>query len=371
MFSSLVGCLENRKVDIMKKYAFFLPQFHEIRENNEWWGEGFTEWVNVKKATPLYENHLQPKKPLDENYYDLLEKDTVLWQTELMKKYKIDGLIYYHYYFEGRMLLEKPAENLLKWKEIPQNFFFCWANHTWNRSWNGTKEVLLEQTYGDEDAWEEHFQYLLPFFLDQRYEKRNNEPVFMIFDSNFSQKKDMFEYFNKRCLENGFSGICLIETYIHKNEFVDIGVLREKKTSQTEFLFYREPTMVRYDRKYQRVELVIRCIDKVKKIVGKAINKPFVKTYSGNELYELMIQDYVSQKDVLHGVFFEWDNTPRHKERGYIITPVDKVLFDQYMTILKEEEYVFINAWNEWAEGMMLEPTEENGYKYLEWLKEW
>lgn len=135
----------------MKKYAFFLPQFHSIKENDEWWGEGFTEWVNVKKAKKLYENHVQPITPLDNNYYCLLDKNTVEWQTSLMKKYCIDGLIYYHYYFCGDLLLEKPAENLLKWKDIDQPFFFCWANHSWYRSWNGTKELLAEHICVDNE----------------------------------------------------------------------------------------------------------------------------------------------------------------------------------------------------------------------------
>ena len=108
----------------MKKFAFYLPQFHEVEENDKWWGKGFTEWVNVKKAQPLYKGHVQPKVPENQNYYNLLDKSTVEWQTELMKNYNVDGLIYYHYYFTGKKLLEKPAENLLKWKEINQPFFW-------------------------------------------------------------------------------------------------------------------------------------------------------------------------------------------------------------------------------------------------------
>ena len=132
----------------MKKFAFFLPQFHEIPENDKWWGKGFTEWTNVKNARSLFKGHVQPKHPLNDNYYNLLDKSTVEWQTKLMNQYGIDGFIYYHYYFTGKLLLEKPAENLLKWKDIPQNFFFCWANHTWNRSWEGKTDILLEQKYG-------------------------------------------------------------------------------------------------------------------------------------------------------------------------------------------------------------------------------
>ena len=138
---------------MLKKFAFFLPQFHEIPENDEWWGKGFTEWVNVKSAKPMYRGHKQPKEPQGDNYYCLLDKSTVEWQTKLLEDYRVDGLIYYHYYFQGKKLLEKPAENLLRWKDINQKFFFCWANHTWYRSWNGSREVLIQQNYGDIGDW--------------------------------------------------------------------------------------------------------------------------------------------------------------------------------------------------------------------------
>ena len=105
---------------LMKIFSFFLPQFHSIPENDDWWGKGFTEWTNVKSAKPLYYGHEQPQVPLNDNYYNLLKRETVEWQTKLMHEYHLDGMIYYHYYFKGKMLLEKPAENLLKWKDINQ-----------------------------------------------------------------------------------------------------------------------------------------------------------------------------------------------------------------------------------------------------------
>ena len=161
----------------MRWFAFYLPQFHETKENNEWWGKGFTEWTHVNGAKSLYKGHRQPIAPLDKNYYDLMNKESVEWQTSLMHQYGVDGLVYYHYYFRGQKLLEKPAENLLKWTDIDQPFFFCWANHTWYQAINGVKKVLREQTYGTQEDWDDHFQYLLPFFRDDRYEKIDNKPV--------------------------------------------------------------------------------------------------------------------------------------------------------------------------------------------------
>src|ERR1035437_7404382 len=127
-----------------KTIAYFLPQFHEIPENNMWWGPGFTEWTNLKRARPLFEGH-SIIEPLNDNYYNLLEKDTVIWQTELAKKYSLYGFCYYHYWFKGKKLLEKPAENLLKWNDIDQKFMFMWANHDWTRSWVGGKEILIDR----------------------------------------------------------------------------------------------------------------------------------------------------------------------------------------------------------------------------------
>lgn len=203
-------------------------------------GKGFTEWTNVRRAKPLFKGHQQPKHPLNENYYNLLNRDVVEWQTNLMNKAGLDGFIYYHYYFNGKLLLEKPAENLLKWKDIPQNFFFCWANHNWNRSWEGKTDVLLKQVYGTKKEWEKHFQYLLPFFKDHRYEKRNNKPLLMIFDPHFKEKNEMFKYFDFRCKQEGFSGLCLIETF---NNLEDIETFEKNESDVTEFTFYREPTV--------------------------------------------------------------------------------------------------------------------------------
>lgn len=349
---------------MLKKFAFYLPQFHEIKENNKWWGEGFTEWTNVKQAKALYKNHLQPKVPID-GYYNLLDKQTVINQTNLLHKYGIDGFIYYHYYFEGKLLLEKPAENLLKWKDINHKFFFCWANHSWNRSWNGSKEILIEQTYGDELTWEKHFNYLLKFFMDERYEKKDNKPLFMIFDSSFKEKTKMFEYFNKRCIENGFNGILIINTYKSYNQ------IQNNIDNYDYYNFLREPTngMISYIHSIKNFN--IRLLNKIKQIMNNHLNSNFIRKYDGNKILEWLNKNFIKEEKLLHGLFFEWDNTPRHKNRGYVITPIKKETMFNYLNHVKDEEYIFINAWNEWAEGMILEGTKENGYKYLTWIKEW
>ncbi|MBQ2785802.1 MAG: glycoside hydrolase family 99-like domain-containing protein [Oscillospiraceae bacterium] len=353
----------------MKVFALYLPQFHEIPENNEWWGKGFTEWTNVRKAKPLFKGHVQPLIPLDNRYYDLRDKETVAWQTEIMKSYGISGMIYYHYYFKGKKLLEEPAENLLKWTDIDQPFFFCWANHSWNRAWKGSREVLLEQTYGNQADWRAHFEYLLPFFQDARYEKKDNKPLFMIYDTSFSEKNEMLECFNTWCIESGFDGIYPIELCmtVKGNAFA---AFSENMSPLSEKCFLSEPSVGRL-LTYPVDSFFARVMKKLKTVLrAKGILRT-VQILSGNKIYQTMIDKEPHGENIIRGMFFGWDNTPRHSFRGYIITPPSKEIFMQYAQTIKDDEYVFVNAWNEWAEGMILEPTQQNGYQYLEWINEW
>ena len=166
----------------MKVIAFYLPQFHTIPENDEWWGKGFTEWTNVKAAKPLFEGHVQPRIPLNNNYYNLLDDEVMEWQVELARQYGVYGFCFYHYWFDGHMLLEKPMENMLNSDKINFPYCICWANENWTNAWtaNGDVKTLIKQTYGDREEWERHFSYLLDFFKDKNYIKENNKPLFVL-----------------------------------------------------------------------------------------------------------------------------------------------------------------------------------------------
>ena len=213
----------------MKIIAMYLPQFHRTPENDEWWGEGFTEWTAVRNAKPLFEGHSQPQAPLDEKYYNLLEKNTMIWQSELMHKYGVDGMCIYHYWFkDGRKILEKPVENLLQWKDIDMPYCLCWANETWARSWSGlkgkntwadkfeqknenSKDILLEQKYGTEEAWEEHFEYFYKFFCDERYIKIDGKPLLLIYKINtIARLDDMILLWRELAREKGFPDIYVV-----------------------------------------------------------------------------------------------------------------------------------------------------------------
>lgn len=363
----------------MKKFAIFLPQFHTFPENDQWWGKGFTEWVKVKGAKPLYKGHVQPQEPLNKNYYNLLNKDVMMWHSELLKEFKIDGMAYYHYYFNGKLLMETPAENLLKWKDIDQKFFFYWANHSWNRAWEGKRTLLMEQTYGNESDWENHFQYLLPFFQDERYEKHFNKPVFVILHS-FAVEKEMLSYFNKRCVDEGFDGIFIIQTLSDGTNYPDSfnQLLTFIPEEVSRAVYIREPNFAQTYSEHLTENISIHKLcaaeRKIRASVGqKTRNGLFIKRYNGNKLLDRIshLDFRTGNTEIVSGIFFQWDNTPRHEFRGYIISSIDKEHFMREMDKAAQSPYVLINAWNEWAEGMMLEPTTQNGYKYLKWIQEW
>lgn len=366
-FNKEPGDFVKKRGDCMKKFAFYLPQFHEIEENNKWWGKGFTEWTHIKSAKAFWVGH-HIQKPLNQNYYNILKKSTVEWQTQLMHQYRIDGLIYYHYYFNGKMLMQKPAENLLRWKDIEQPFFFCWANHSFKK---GKREILLQQTYGEETDWEKHFRYLLPFFKDRRYAKEKGKPIFMIFKSDFIEREKMFLFFDKRCREEGFAGICLIETYHGYNWPNELVKMEKRKACCTDYFFIREPAfeeaVYKHSIKFSMRYFLYRTHAFLRK--RNLTRKP--TRYDGEKLFLIKMQSEPKGSAFIHGLCFEWDNTPRHGKKGYVISPISKDLFLQYMNSIKDEKYLFINAWNEWAEGMVLEPSDVNGYRYLEWIKEW
>lgn len=351
----------------MKILAMYLPQFHPIPENDEWWGEGFTEWVNIKRENKYCGNI----KPINNNYYNLLDKSTVEWQTKLAKEYGVYGFCYYHYWFKGKKLLEKPAENLLKWKDIDQKFCFSWANHDWNRSWNGTKEILLKQEYGTEKDWEEHFIYLNQFFQDERYIKIKNKPIFLIFNLIFQEKPEIIAYFDKRAKEVGFDGIYVIES-VQSYEKLDC------VSNNSDAILLRDPdfslNIIRSNNNIAK-----RIFLRVKQTAKKSfISRHILEHYSGNKIMKLTqktIKEFKYKKEIFYGAYSMWDNTYRHNERGFIISRPSKKMYYNYLNSLikasekQNSEFIFFNAWNEWAEGMIMEPDTKNGYFFLEGIK--
>ena len=197
----------------IKPIAFYLPQFHAIPENDRAWGEGFTEWTNIKKAQPLFEGHEQPRVPLGGNYYNLLDDETKIWQANLAKAHGVFGFCYYHYWFgHGRMLLQAPAEQMLKNPAVDLPFCFSWANEPWSKRWDGgQQEVIMAQDYGDERDWLAHLDYLLPFFRDARYITLDGKPVFLIYKpEEIPRLLEMIAFWQREIKKHGFPGLCLM-----------------------------------------------------------------------------------------------------------------------------------------------------------------
>lgn len=331
----------------MRLLTFYLPQFHEIPENNDAWGNGFTEWVNVKKAKQIYSFQSQPRVPLNNNYYNLLDINTMQWQTELANEAGIYGFCFYHYWFNGRLVLEKPVANLLKDKTVCMNFCFSWANEPWTKTWHGAggnKEIMIPQTYGGVEEWEWHYQYFLPYFKDERYIKEDNRPLLLIYKlRNIPDFNEMIKYWNKRARTDGFDGIYIISMntsreHVYMSKWVDASV---------DF----EPNRTKY-------ELYSSNHGEDNKIIDY------------DELYHVMLNT-PHKKGHYRTVFVDYDDTPRRGERGVCIENANPDKFGRYLTetiSLSEREgnpYVFINAWNEWGEGNYLEPDIRWGYEYL------
>lgn len=338
----------------MKVIAWHLPQFHEIEENNTWWGKGFTEWVNVRKAKPLFPNHNQPRVPLNRNYYNLLDKNTLEWQAELAKKHGVYGFCFYQYWFNGKKLLEKPIENLLKWKDIDLKFCLSWANEPWTRAWDGgDKEVLMPQNYGDESEWAYHFDYLKPYFIDDRYIKVENKPVYLIYRSNnIPDFERMISFWDIRAKECGFNGLHIVET---------LNVFQKERVSHlSSASVIMEPMYsIGWEKPFK---------DKLRNFVLRKTRISDLSFYNYRRLWNQILRRPVLN-DIYQSAFVDWDNSAR-KKNATIITGVSPKLFAEYFSKLAKRnsnnDFLFINAWNEWAEGTYLEPDIKNGFNYLQ-----
>lgn len=366
----------------MKIIAFYLPQYHAIPENDEWWGKGFTEWTNVKKAQPVLRGQIQPKVPLNNRYYCLLDDDVKKWQSDIAKKAGVYGFCYYHYWFDGKLLLEKPAEQMLVNKDIDMPFCFSWANEPWSRSWKGeAQNVIMPQSYGDESDWKEHFEYLLPFFKDKRYIKENGKPIFVIYKPDIMPRcYEMMSYWNKLAINEGFPGMYFGFQF-------PSGFRNTENESRFDFAIEFEPLYTRSaSQEFLNISTLKGKVDllrkhpllfiriSISKLRNKYFNKPIVYDYA-NECEKLTTRS-PRFKNAVPGMYTGWDKTPRNGTKAMIYKGSTPQNFYKYLRkqILRAKEvyktdYLFITAWNEWGEGAYLEPDEQYKYSYLNALK--
>ncbi|HBE81131.1 MAG TPA: glycosyl transferase [Firmicutes bacterium] len=373
----------------MKIIAFYLPQFHNIPENDDWWGDGFTEWVNVKKAKPLYEGHEQPRVPLNNNYYYLLDDNVKIWQAQLAKKYGIYGFCYYHYWFNGKRLLEKPMEEMLRNKKVDLPFCICWANERWTKAWVNENRVLISQSYGQKPDWKQHFDYLLQFFQDDRYIKVDGKPLMVIHKAEVIEcLNDMLDYWNTLAQAEGFPGL----SYAYQDITFDL--VKNKDDSRFDYNIEFQPdyawndmnnqTALQRSKFWNRLRSLKRNFyiilekklefDMARYLARKG--KLEVKKASYAAAWQAILDRKPETNKNLPGAFVGWDNTPRKGKAGRVFCGDTPEVFEKFLgqqIAHARDDYhkdmIFIYAWNEWAEGGYLEPDERNGYRNLEAIK--
>jgi lipopolysaccharide biosynthesis protein len=366
----------------MKTIAFYLPQFHQIPENDEWWGKGFTEWTNMKAAKPLYKGHYQPRIPEGGNYYNLTDPDVIRWQAKLANESGVYGWCVYHYWFDGHLLLHKPLELLRNTPDIDIHYCICWANEDWTNAWvSSNSRTLISQTYGGREQWREHFNYLMTFFSDERYILADGKPLMVIYRPELiPHLNEMLDYWTELAIEAGFKGI--------KFAYQHINWTRESNRDESRFDYVIEyqPAYARSDIDADKESLLHtakRLVDlNMQKHFHRSLDLSFLRKATGldhfsyEDAWEAIIARHPTTEKACAGAFVDWDNTPRRHETGSVCDGATPEKFYSYMKrqilhVRKEytTDFLFIFAWNEWAEGGYMEPDERFHDGYLKALR--
>jgi hypothetical protein len=359
--------------------ALYLPQFHPIPENDAWWGTGFTEWTNVARARRLFPGHYQPRVPADLGFYDLRVPQVREAQARLARDHGIEGFCYWHYWFGGRRILERPFEEVLASGKPDFPFCLAWANESWSGIWHGAPDrILLKQTYPGPEDDELHFRSVLPAMLDDRYIKIDERPIFVIYRPRKHPELRRFtDHWRRRALESGLKGMYFI------------GIDSSGEAERENCLDAVIPYLPRFEnlRLYGLVPPRLR--DTVRGWIGKlrsgarheeGDDLPMVppnfwpQTYSYREFVRKAFSCIRFDADVYPLVVPNWDNTPRCGMKGGIFADSTPELFAKHLRQAialvadrdPQRRLVFIRSWNEWAEGNHLEPDLKFGLGYLE-----
>lgn len=351
----------------MRTIALHLPQFHPIPENDAWWGRGFTEWTNVARARPLFRGHAQPRVPADLGYVDLRLAEARQAQAELARRHGIQGFCFYHYWFQGRRLIERPVDEILASGAPDFPFMLCWANESWSRRWLGEeRDVLLQQTYSMQDH-ERHATWLARAFADPRYLRVHDRPVFLIYRPlDIPELSAALQVYRR-----------VVHAELHRDPFL---VAVDSRSSGHDF---RE----------EGFDYTMNFRPQLGVIPGVAddgfglrrwwrncrlgIASGRLKAIDSAEFDRRMRAIEPRHDHYFPSVYVGWDNTPRRGERGVVVLGQTPARFHQQVrramdTVARrppEEQLLFVNAWNEWAEGNHLEPDLAYGRAYLEALQ--
>ncbi|HHM04767.1 MAG TPA: lipopolysaccharide biosynthesis protein [Gammaproteobacteria bacterium] len=345
--------------------AYYLPQFHPIPENDRWWGKGFTEWTNVARAERLYKEHYQPHIPADLGFYDLRCPESRAAQAELARAAGVEGFCYYHYWFGGRRILERPFNEVLDTGEPDFPFCLCWANHSWNSIWQGSPDkILIEQTYPGMDDYAAHFDYLLQAFGDDRYITVDGRPLFLIYEpDSIPEVQRVADYWRERALQAGLKGLYLV------------GIAHHSPLWDPRPLGFDACMMQKLPPRNGRIPW--RYWDARLKVLASR-GKYKLSVYTYEEMLAFLLRKHSVDFMDYPCVVPNWDNTPRAGMNGLVFQDSTPELFrrhlnDAYAKVADypaEHRILFLKAWNEWAEGNYVEPDLRFGHGYLDVLRE-
>lgn len=331
-----------------KTIAMYLPQFHPIPENDAWWGRGFTEWTNVARATPLYPGHYQPHVPADLGFYDLRLAESREAQAALARDHGIDAFCYYHYWFAGRRILERPFNEVLASGKPDFPFLLCWANESWTGVWHGLPgKKLIEQTYPGIDDFVAHFQALLPAFRDKRYLTIDGKPMFLIWKpQQLPDARHFTDLWRGLAKAAGLPGLHLVGV---KHNFLD------------------------WTAESMGLDAVLRVFMPAA-VKNMHQGKQYPAIYDYEDIYRQFLPPDPADGKTYPSVLPNWDNTPRSGVNGVVLEKASPALFRKQLRLAIEwaqgmpdnDRFIFIKAWNEWAEGNHLEPDLRYGCQYLE-----
>jgi len=332
--------------------AFYLTQYHPIPENDIWWGKGFTEWTNVTKAVPLYDGHYQPQLPADFGFYDLRVRATRHDQIRMAKAYGIDGFCYHYYWFSGTRLLNEPLDDMLIDPASDMPFCLCWANENWTRRWDAAEhEILIAQRYLPEDDID-FIRSLQPFFADPRYIRIDGKPFLIVYrPQHLPDAKKTAAAWREYCRGTGIGEIHLCAALTHGNEdYVQFGF-----DSGVEFPPHNA-----------------KCPNVAHHVPFNAPFRGFAIDFA--DIAATYLARSYSHANVFRGVFPAWDNTARTSDRATLVLGSSPQNYEYWLSeaiartradFPGQDRFVFINAWNEWAEGCHLEPDRRHGHAFL------
>lgn len=356
--------------------AFYLPQFHPFKENDEWWGKGFTEWTNVGKAKPLFRGHYQPRVPADLGYYDLRLPIIREQQAEMARKAGVEGFMYWHYWFgNGKTLLSEIFDDVLKSGKPDFPFCLGWANHSWTRrTWNSSAQsqkdmdLILQEYPGDDDIIE-HFKTVLPAFKDERYIKIDGKPIFLVYAPlDIPNCKHFLDMWRQLAVESGLKGI----------HFIGLTAGWEKTFKKVLDLGFDALTIGNQwnaQTKVNKGYLAMMIKTKLRKYFPQIAP---LDTYPYKKIIKHLFSEWEKNENCYPQIIPNWDRSPRGGRRAVIYTGSTPELFKKHVedaiNLVKdkqdEHKIIFLRSWNEWAEGNYVEPDLKFGHGYLDVLED-